>query len=569
MLKLKKVSIVFLFAVIAFLLFSCKKKEQVETYQAKNDDVGIVVETNESGKKIKTYIDSKNEKITNKWVQTADKTYFVDEKSEIVTGINYIDNNEYYFNVDGTLQTQDFNNGNYHYTVNSDGTIKDTEDLNEYKSKINPVSPSNDYDNEYENKAISSGNTSYYGINNNQKSEIDNFVNDFYNNYIDGKIEKTDENWKFKREIEIVKWLVENTEYDNENYYNKTIPQVDYTAYAALINKKAVCSGFAKAFTILAEKCDIEVKYVRGDNHAWNIVKLDDGNWYHVDATWAICTGNYANYVNLTDEQCRNLENGAGGINNHAFWDVNIPATGTKFGYDFLIDYLKKEYGIIDRYNNVIVPQATDVSTQAVNVEKDEYTIAIQEDDSNYKDVDFNGWTDIKIEKESKEVVGEVSTYYFIYCRKNDNKYKIPKKSKPHAKVMYKSFYNDNYIFEDKDLSFAIGALFDGNNPQSFSGFAWVYGNKSMNDFKELKFTAKVNENRDKQLGFCIRKYSNKIIHSKTGDEIRDLDFKFINNGNFNNTEYEIGLFAYEAGTENIICAVLLKDAQFYISNEN
>ena len=246
MLKLKKVSIVFLFAVIAFLLFSCKKKEQVETYQAKNDDVGIVVETNESGKKIKTYIDSKNEKITNKWVQTADKTYFVDEKSEIVTGINYIDNNEYYFNVDGTLQTQDFNNGNYHYTVNSDGTIKDTEDLNEYKSKINPVSPSNDYDNEYENKAISSGNTSYYGINNNQKSEIDNFVNDFYNNYIDGKIEKTDENWKFKREIEIVKWLVENTEYDNENYYNKTIPQVDYTAYAALINKKAVCSGFAK-----------------------------------------------------------------------------------------------------------------------------------------------------------------------------------------------------------------------------------------------------------------------------------------------------------------------------------
>ena len=42
----------------------------------------------------------------------------------------------------------------------------------------------------------------------------------------------------------------------------------------------------------LANVCGIETKYVLGaygvmDYHAWNLVKLDDGEWYHVDVTYA------------------------------------------------------------------------------------------------------------------------------------------------------------------------------------------------------------------------------------------------------------------------------------------
>ena len=54
--------------------------------------------------------------------------------------------------------------------------------------------------------------------------------------------------------------------------------------------KAAVCDGYAKAFQLLLNACGVENAYVTGrgndERHAWNMVKLDDGNWYWVDVTW-------------------------------------------------------------------------------------------------------------------------------------------------------------------------------------------------------------------------------------------------------------------------------------------
>ncbi len=50
-----------------------------------------------------------------------------------------------------------------------------------------------------------------------------------------------------------------------------------------------VCESYSKTFQLLLNYCDIENVLVSGwanEAHAWNLIKLDDGNWYWCDLTW-------------------------------------------------------------------------------------------------------------------------------------------------------------------------------------------------------------------------------------------------------------------------------------------
>ena len=62
----------------------------------------------------------------------------------------------------------------------------------------------------------------------------------------------------------------------------------DYTAYGALVNKSAVCQGFASAFYRLMLELNVDARVISGDfgttRHGWNIVEID-GIYYNVDAT--------------------------------------------------------------------------------------------------------------------------------------------------------------------------------------------------------------------------------------------------------------------------------------------
>ena len=83
--------------------------------------------------------------------------------------------------------------------------------------------------------------------------------------------------------------MVDTIEYDttvsNEYIYN---------LYGALVLKKCVCEGYAKAFQYLMNQIGIDNVIAIGtatnsnnqtENHAWNYVNLD-GSWYAIDVTW-------------------------------------------------------------------------------------------------------------------------------------------------------------------------------------------------------------------------------------------------------------------------------------------
>lgn len=55
-------------------------------------------------------------------------------------------------------------------------------------------------------------------------------------------------------------------------------------------NKGAVCEGYAKTFSLMLNAIGVDnayvVGYAAGGGHAWNVVKMPDGNYYNFDVTW-------------------------------------------------------------------------------------------------------------------------------------------------------------------------------------------------------------------------------------------------------------------------------------------
>lgn len=81
--------------------------------------------------------------------------------------------------------------------------------------------------------------------------------------------------------------------------------EMNQTAYSALINGQTVCAGYARAFQYIMQQLGIPCYYCTGyagENHAWNIIALDDG-YYNVDVTWDDTEqGKNYDYFNKSDE---------------------------------------------------------------------------------------------------------------------------------------------------------------------------------------------------------------------------------------------------------------------------
>lgn len=75
--------------------------------------------------------------------------------------------------------------------------------------------------------------------------------------------------------------------------YHRCAEEDSHTVVGALLHKRAVCDGFAKAFKAICDACGIECIIVVGalraererkELHAWNMVNIDQ-HWHHVDLT--------------------------------------------------------------------------------------------------------------------------------------------------------------------------------------------------------------------------------------------------------------------------------------------
>lgn len=87
--------------------------------------------------------------------------------------------------------------------------------------------------------------------------------------------------------------VVSDTSNDNDNPHD------------VLKKRTAVCVGYATTFRMFMQMLDIECKVVHSSTlgHSWDLVKLDDGCWYHTDCYMDSDSGNYRNF-NMDDFTC-------------------------------------------------------------------------------------------------------------------------------------------------------------------------------------------------------------------------------------------------------------------------
>ncbi len=115
-----------------------------------------------------------------------------------------------------------------------------------------------------------------------QEAELDVEVDRILNSLnIDGK----NDYLKIKA---IYDYICANVTYDYANLNNNS-HKLKFTAYAAALNKTAVCQGYALLFYRLALEEGIDTRLIAGlgggESHGWNIVKLGD-YYYNLDSTW-------------------------------------------------------------------------------------------------------------------------------------------------------------------------------------------------------------------------------------------------------------------------------------------
>lgn len=99
----------------------------------------------------------------------------------------------------------------------------------------------------------------------------------------------------YEKALFVHDYIITSTEYDFDGLkeaqktFHDAKSEYIYSAYGCLVNGKAVCSGYAKAYQLVLRNLGIECTYITGTAnsgpHGWNCIKLD-GDTYFVDVTW-------------------------------------------------------------------------------------------------------------------------------------------------------------------------------------------------------------------------------------------------------------------------------------------
>ena len=111
----------------------------------------------------------------------------------------------------------------------------------------------------------------------------------------------------YEKICRIYNYMTENIRYDYSHLSDPNYT-LQYTAYAALVNKTSVCQGYATLFYRLALEVGIDTRIITGlagtselDYHSWNIVKLNN-KYYLLDATWDEGTYEYSWFLKSYDD---------------------------------------------------------------------------------------------------------------------------------------------------------------------------------------------------------------------------------------------------------------------------
>ena len=112
----------------------------------------------------------------------------------------------------------------------------------------------------------------------------------------------------YQKELYANKLICENAcyNYDALESNDSSSPiWVCQSLYSTVVLESTVCAGYAKTFCAMMNAMDVKATAGLSADHAWNVVRLEDGNCYAVDVCWNDTDGNppySVEYMNIGQE---------------------------------------------------------------------------------------------------------------------------------------------------------------------------------------------------------------------------------------------------------------------------
>ncbi len=139
--------------------------------------------------------------------------------------------------------------------------------------------------------------------------------------------------------------IISTIDYAREN----NAPSAEHWAHSIVgvfEERGGVCEAYARAYQVLLNKSGVENLFVtgtaNGENHAWNMVKLDDDKWYYADITWDDTPtwewGISYNYFCVSENENVKWKDGGWTMASGVFSGEHTPHTPQNQGVNFLYE---------------------------------------------------------------------------------------------------------------------------------------------------------------------------------------------------------------------------------------
>jgi len=105
---------------------------------------------------------------------------------------------------------------------------------------------------------------------------------------------------KYEKVVAVHDKIVNNIIYEYDDEGNPSSEAYAHNILGVLSVQSGVCESYARTFQLAMNALNIDNVIITGvsndENHAWNMVKLDDNKYYYIDCTWDDTTGT-TNYL--------------------------------------------------------------------------------------------------------------------------------------------------------------------------------------------------------------------------------------------------------------------------------
>ncbi len=131
---------------------------------------------------------------------------------------------------------------------------------------------------------------------------------------LDGWVDLVGENTgtTFQKEFVANSYICDTVTYDYESIKegHESEAWFNQSLYTAVVPEHTICAGYSKLFTAMMNALDVPVTVGLGKGHAWNVIRLDDGNYYCVDTCWNAAGNDKTGYLNVGDAASKAGDNG-------------------------------------------------------------------------------------------------------------------------------------------------------------------------------------------------------------------------------------------------------------------